>query len=43
MGGRRSATPPASGVYCPRTFLAHLCNHVQLKRPQELWVMMSEV
>ena len=42
-GGRRSASPPASGVHCPRTFLGHLLHHIQPQRPQELRVMMREV
>ena len=32
-----------SGVVCPRKLLGHLRYHIQLKRPQELWVMMCEV
>jgi hypothetical protein len=35
--------PPASGVDCPRTLLGHLLHHVEPYRPEELWVMMSEV
>ena len=32
-----------SGVACPRPRLAHLIHHIGLQRPQELWVVMSEV
>ena len=32
-----------SGVVCPRQLLGHLRYHVELERPQELWVMMGEV
>jgi hypothetical protein len=42
-GGRRSASPPASGVDCPRTFLGHLRHNVEPYRPQELRMVMSEV
>ena len=31
-----------SGVVCPRS-LGHLRYHIQLQRPQELWVVMGEV
>ena len=41
-GGGLRRRPP-SGVDCPRTLLGHLRHHIQLQRPQELWVVMCEV
>ena len=40
-GGLRRRPPQA--FHCPRTFLGHLLHHIQLQRPQELWVVMCEV